>query len=98
MRYTLIKHNDLKLLINEGCDIAPLLQHLEEIISLNSEYKSFYQNILNAQASEGKALEEKARNLVSKIGYKIIGTPFSMHDALLYALDKKLAFDELELT
>lgn len=97
MKYVLIKHKDLKLLVNEGLHMQPFLEHLSEIVTLAEKVNHFHRNLLNATAEEGRQLENKARSLTSKIGYKIIGIPFTNHDAELYALDKKLDFETLEL-
>lgn len=97
MKYVLIKYKNIKLLINEGCDSRTLLNHLTEIEALNAQLTSFYANLMNATTENGKKIEAEKRSLISKIGYKIIGVPFSNHDAELYALDKKLTYEVLEL-
>lgn len=97
MKYVLIKYKNIKLLINEGVQIQPLLSHLSEIENLASRVNEFHKNILTAKKNDGALLEKEAAALISKIGYKIIGTPLSNHDAELYALNKKLEYSELEL-
>lgn len=98
MKYVLIKHKNLKLLVNEGLPIQPLVENLAEIEQLAKEVSEFYKNLLNATDSEAKELQSRVNSLISKIDYKVIGVPFTNQDAELYALNKQLQFDELELT
>lgn len=97
MKYTLIKYKDLKLLVNELDDAQPLISYLPEIEALASSVKAFYERLLDATDAEAQALETQKKALLDKIGYPIIGVPFSNHDAELYALDKRLDYDVLEL-
>lgn len=97
MKYTLIKYNNLKLLVNELEDPSPLISRLPEIEALAVDVKEFYSNLLNVSESETKAIEDKRKLLIEKIGYQIIGVPFTNHDAELYAIDKKLEYDILEI-
>lgn len=97
MKYTLIKYNNLKLLVNELEDAQPLIARLPEVEALAVDVKEFYSNLLNVSESETKAIEDKRKLLIEKIGYQIIGVPFTNHDAELYALDKKLEYEILEI-
>lgn len=97
MKYVLIKYKKLNLLINEGLNSKPLIEHLEEIELLNKEVICFYKNMLNADDESSKKITKKQQTLISKIGYKIIGVPFTNHDAELYAIDKELDYQILEL-
>ena len=97
MKYTLIQYNKLKLLVNELEAPSPLISRLPEIEALAEDVKGFYSNLLTASDSDVEALESKQKALIEKIGYQIIGVPFTHHDAELYALDKKLAYDILEI-
>ncbi|HHC7130694.1 TPA: hypothetical protein ACN37W_004529 [Vibrio parahaemolyticus] len=97
MKYVLVKYKKLKLLINEGCHSESLIENLTEIEQLNDEFESFCQNLLTASDDYAKALEQKKQQLISKIGYRIIGTPFTNHDAELYVLDKHIPYDVLKL-
>lgn len=97
MKYVLIKHKNLKLLIDEELQMQPLLVHLHEIEALADKVKEFYRNLLSASPHQIEKLEQERAILLSKIGYKIIGVPFTAHDAELYALDKKLEYTELQL-
>lgn len=97
MKYVLIKYKNIKLLVNEGCDMQPLIEHIQSIESLVEKVNGFYMNLINASQEEASALEKEKQQLTSKIGYKIIGIPFTNQDAELYALDKKLDYTELEL-
>lgn len=99
MKYTLIKYNNLKLLVNDLEDAQPLISRLPEIEALAEDVKAFYSNLLNASESDAEALENRKKPLIEKIGigYQIIGVPFTNHDAELYALDKKLAYGILEI-
>ncbi len=97
MKYVLVKYKKIKLLINDGLHMQPLIEHLTEIEQLNDAVNDFYKNLLTATSDQGAELETRKRELTSKIGYKIIGVPFTGHDAELYALDKNISYDELEL-
>lgn len=97
MKYILVKYKNLKLLINEGLQMQSLIEHLNEIESLAVEVNGFYTNLLTATKEQGAALEKKKQALIAKIGYNIIGVPFTNHDAELYALDKKLNYEVLVL-
>lgn len=97
MKYVLIKHKDVKLLVNEGLHMQPLLCHLHEIEILAEKVNELHRNLLNATKEKAQQLEHEARELTSKIGYKIIGVPFTNHDAELYAINKQLDFETLEL-
>jgi hypothetical protein len=97
MKYVLVKYKGIKLLINEGLHMQPLLDSLQEIEVLAEKVNNFYQNIINKKKEDGKKLEDEKSVLISKIGYKIIGVPFSNHDAELFALDKSLDYEILEL-
>lgn len=97
MKYTLIKYKNLKMLVNELEDAQPLIARLPEIEALAEDVKGFYSNLLTASDSDVEALESKQKALIEKIGYQIIGVPFTNHDAELYALDKKLEYDILEI-
>jgi len=98
MKYVLIKHKNLKLLINERLHMQPLVDCLLEIEDLADRVTKLYKNVLNATDKEINNIEKQKKALTSKIGYKIIGVPFSNHDAELYALNNKLEYTELELT
>lgn len=97
MKYVLIKYKNIKLLVHESCDMQPLIEHIQSIESLVEKVNGFYMNLINASQEEASALEKEKQQLISKIGYKIIGVPFTNQDAELYALDKKLDYTELEL-
>lgn len=97
MKYVLIKYKKIKLLVNEGCDMQPLIEHIRSIESLAEKVNGFYMKLINATQEDATALEKEKQQLTSKIGYKIIGVPFTNQDAELYALDKKLDYTELEL-
>lgn len=75
----------------------PLLNLLPEIEQLVEKVNNFYGNLMNATREEGVALEEERRLLTTKIGYIIIGVPFTNGDAELYALDKNLEYSEVQL-
>ena len=97
MKYVLIKYKNIKLLVNDGCDMQPLIEHIRSIESLAEKVNGFYMKLINATQEDASALEKEKQQLTSKIGYKIIGVPFTNQDAELYALDKKLDYTELEL-
>ena len=78
--------------------MQPLIDNLLELENLAGKVTKLYKNVLNATDKEINNLEKQKEALTSKIGYKIIGVPFSNHDAELYALNNKLEYTELELT
>ena len=98
MKYVLIKHEKLKLLINEELHMQPLIDNLLEIKELSDKVTKLFKNAMNATDEKISNLDKQREHLKSKIGYKIIGVPFSAHDAELYALNNKLEYTELELT
>ena len=98
MKYVLIKHGKLKLLINEELHMQPLIDNLLEIKELSDKVTNLFKNAMNATDEKINSLDKQREHLKSKIGYKIIGVPFSNHDAELYALNNKLEYTELELT
>jgi len=77
--------------------MQPLIEHIQSIESLAKKANSFYTNIKNATYQESSTLEKEKKQLISKIGYKIIGVPFTHQDAELYALDNKLDYADMEL-
>lgn len=97
MKYTLVKYKNIKLLVNEGLQMQPLIDHLIEIELLADKVSIFYKNVLTATKEQGAELEKEKQSLISSIGYKIIGVPFTNQDAELYALDRKLNYEILEL-
>lgn len=97
MKYVLIKYKNIKLLVNEGCDMQPLIEHLQDIEILSEKVNIFLSDFMNATPEQSAALEKEKQHLTSKIGYKIIGLPFTNNEAELYALDKKLDYEELQL-
>lgn len=97
MKYVLVKYKSIKLLINEGCSIEPLLANIAEIDLLENKVNQFYSNLLHADQNDAATLEAEKRHLTSKIGYNIIGVPFTNQDAELYALDKKIEYTVLQL-
>lgn len=97
MKYVLIKFKNLKLLVHEGIQIDSLISELKEIELLTEKVNNFYANLITATKEQGAALDKERQALTSKIGYKIIGVPFTNQDAELYALDKKLDYEVLEL-
>lgn len=97
MKYNLLKHKNMKLLISDECSREILLTYLPEIEALGEKVSHFYANLMHATNDDAASIEAEKKLLLSKIGYNIIGLPFSNHDAELYALDKKLAYKELQL-
>lgn len=97
MKYVLIKYKNIKLLVNEVCDMKPMLEQLPNIEALAEKVSGFYMNLMNVNQEQSSALEKEKQQLTSKIGYKIIGVPFTNQDAELYALDKKLEYTEFQL-
>ena len=96
-KYVLLEYRNLKLLIDEECSLEPFLAHSNEIETLAKETKYFYAHMLKFTEDEVANIETKRRDLISKVGYDIIGVPFSPHDAELYAQHHKLDYTVLEL-
>lgn len=99
MKYYLVIYENLKLLVKQGSDLKLLVDQLDEIERLEKKVNSVYLNSLNIDSlkanNENIALIKKERsNLYNKIGYEIIGVPFTENDAELYAIDKKLDYQE----
>lgn len=97
MKYNLLKHKNMKLLISDECSREILLTYLPEIEALAKKVSHFYANLMHATNDDAASIEAEKKLLLSKIGYNIIGLPFSNHDAELYALDKKLNYKILQL-
>lgn len=97
MKYNLFKHKNVKLLISEECTREILLEHLQEIEALAEKVSHFYANLMHATQADAAIIEAEKKLLLSKIGFNIIGLPFSNHDAKLYALEKKLFYKEVQL-
>lgn len=97
MKYVLIKYKNIKLLVSDDCDMQPMFDQLQSIEALAKKVSSFYVNLMNVTAEQSAALEKEKQQLASKIGYNIIGVPFTNQDAELYALDKKLEYTELQI-
>lgn len=97
MKYVLVKYKKLKLLINEGLPMQPLIDHLQDVVELKDRQQDFYANLVGGTEDDCAAFERSRSDLVRKIGYIIVGTPFDDRDAELYALDKGLDYSILEL-
>lgn len=90
MKYILVRYKNITLLVERGADCNLLLNHFSEIELLTEKVSNFYANLLTTSKKESDEIQSIRSNLLSKIGYRIIGVPFSNHDAELYALDKNL--------
>lgn len=77
--------------------MQPLIDNLADIEALNDTVIAFYNNLMTAHEADSAAIEQRKNALESAIGYKIIGVPFTNSDAELYALDKRLDYEVLEL-
>ncbi|MPX91415.1 hypothetical protein [Salinivibrio sp. VYel1] len=97
MQYTLLTHNELNLLFDAGADSGVVIAHIEEIQTLADEMNAFYENLLTASNEQATELEAKRQGLLKKIGFNIIGVPFTNHDAELYAVDRGLHVERLDL-
>ena len=97
VEYILIKYNDVKILIESECDIENLCRFLPDIQDLNQRTKKFFGSLDARTDEEVDFLKEKPKQIINNLGFNIIGTPFDLHDAELYALDRKLDYTTLEL-
>lgn len=97
MKKVLIKYKNIRLLINESASEL-FIKNIENIEKLQILVDAFYKNILNSShdaSVEIDLLKTQLSEFVEQSG--VIGTPFDSRDAYLYALDRKLDFEILEL-
>lgn len=97
MKSSLIKYKNIKLLIDSGLPMAPLLENIEEIAALSNAVAEHYEDILSASASRTREIQQWRQKLISKVGYKIVGAAFTDQEAELYALDRGIEYEILEL-
>lgn len=98
MKMTLIKYKALKLLVNENSHSALFLDNIEKIEALDVLTKEFVSDLLNPSQlimDEINRLKNQLASFINMSG--VIGFPFDNHDAELYAYDRKINFDILEL-
>lgn len=97
MEYVLVKYQQLKILVEEDANIETLIENLQDLVALDEDVSLFYKNLLTARPEQIASLEKRQKALIKKIGGKVIGKPFDNVDAELYALDKQLNYDVLQL-
>lgn len=98
MEMVLIKYRDLNLLVDPDSDMQDLLANVDEIQEFQRVRNRNLEGMLNISQEEWqeeKALQESLQALKEKMG--IIGYPFDNHEAELFALNRKIDYEELEL-
>jgi hypothetical protein len=85
MKYTLIKYKNIKLLINKKLSTQPIIDNLSEIERLHNNLLALEENSPNITSESIKLFEQRKKQLINKIGYSVIGIPFTNQDAELYA-------------
>ena len=94
----LIKFSDVKLLVDADISKELLIKNAKNICELNSLVNTLYRDALGADQfllDEIKRKRNELDDFVVQSG--VIGSPFDLHDAELYALDRNLEFEVLEL-
>ena len=105
MTHVLIKYRGLKLLVHIAHDTNRLLPHLPAIKAHADRYKELLDRFGRVQiydnseeeAAAMDAWREGLDHVWHQIGYHIVGFPFDKKDARMYALNRGLAYEELEL-
>ncbi|MBX3629293.1 MAG: hypothetical protein KF908_05140 [Nitrosomonas sp.] len=89
----------MKLLIDNDCNVELFLKYKEQILLLNDEMIDFTKNLLN-QTNEDIARIEKIKNQLSEFIQMtdVIGFPFNMKDAELYAIDHNIQYHVIEIS
>lgn len=98
----LVKYKDLKLLIDKDCSETMLFDNLKKIYELFELEKAMLFDTPKIGLSQFDVREEKRKALKAELeDFKrhsdAIGCPFDMRDAELYALDRKIRYEVLEL-
>lgn len=97
----LIKYKDLSILVDEDADTSIVIRTLPDILKLKAYTDACFSDIdkmMNVNDSDvisARDLRDKLKSFVFKTG--AIGYPFDLHDAELFALDRKIEYTILEL-
>lgn len=98
MKMVLLKYKNIKILVSKDADLGVFTANAEKIVALDNAVKEFYKNLLMATDKDVKAIKEKQKELnCIKEKLSAIGVPFDNHDAELYAVNKGIEYDVLEL-
>lgn len=96
--YVLLKDGAVKLLLRDSFDMSQYLQRRDEIAAFNTAMLDFYRNAMHATTEDVAHVKRMKQQLADfAVASGVIGSPFDTHDAELYALDRKLQYDVLEL-
>lgn len=98
MKKILLKYKDIKLLVNEDVDIQHFIDNKELIVQLHDAMNQFTTNLLNQSDDDAKKIDELKQKLAEFVMHSdVIGFPFHMKDAELYALDNNIEYEILEI-
>lgn len=97
MGFVLIKYRDIKMLAGGDVDISAITANLKEINELNSCLKALRKGSLNASPDDVARYDDKRDAIIKKIGFAIIGAPFTTDDAEIFARDRQIDYDEVEI-
>jgi hypothetical protein len=97
MEYVIVEIKEFRFLCSVDEQLEPLLNKIPEIEVLAKDCKAFIMNALHETREAGQKLDERKAELMGEIGYNIIGFPFTNHEAISYAHNKKLSYTILEL-
>ncbi len=98
MEYVIVEIKGFSFLCSVDEQLDSLLNKMPEIELLAKDCKTFIINALHETREAGQKLDERKAKLMREIGYNIIGFPFTNHEALSYAHNKKLNYTILELS
>ncbi|MBL8499570.1 MAG: hypothetical protein JNL77_03135 [Nitrosomonas sp.] len=95
----LIKYKDIKILVNADSDVAEFIKHKDKIVALNAATTEFAENLLKQTDNDVKRIACMKKELESFVLMSdAIGFPLNNKDAELYALDKHINYDVIELS
>ena len=94
----LIKYRDIKLLVNADSDMQLFIDNKDKIVALNEAMKAFTRDLLNQSTEDVNRIDKLKEELSEFVQMTdVIGFPFNMQDAELYALDKQIEYQVLEI-
>lgn len=98
MKMVLIKYKEMSILVDESASLELFTANIDAFYDLDIAVKELYKNLLNATKQDTDNIAIMRKNLKPfSDELKVIGTPFDNYDAELYALDRKIDYDVLEL-
>lgn len=98
MSKVLLKYKNLSLLVDSEADVELFIKCKDQILKLNEAYVAFMRNIINMDKSDSKRIEDMRNDLKEFIIESgVIGAPFDIQNAELFALSNKIEYQTLEL-